>query len=86
MLVRESRVDDIIRNATCRDFVKIGWRMGTCVRQSKDAFLNVNVDKSKQGRTLLFRGLLGLVKDRDFFDFDVLFFDINLQSVFVHAT
>ena len=39
--------------------------MGTCVRQSKDAFLNVNVDKSKQGRTLLFRGLLGLVKDRD---------------------
>ena len=50
---------------TCHDFVKIGWRMGTCVRQSKDAFLNVNVDKSKQGRTLLFRGLLGLVKDRD---------------------
>ena len=50
---------------TCRDFVKTGWRMGTCVRQSKDAFLNVNVDKSKQGRTLVFRGLLGLVKDRD---------------------
>ena len=23
--------------------------MGTCVRQSKDAFINVNVDKSKQG-------------------------------------
>ena len=39
--------------------------MGTCVRQSKDAFLNVNVDKSKQGHTLVFRGLLGLVKDRD---------------------
>ena len=39
--------------------------MGTCVRQSKDAFLDVNVDKRKQGRTLLFRGLLGLVKDRD---------------------
>ena len=50
---------------TCHDFVKIGWRMGTCVRQSKDAFLDVNVDKRKQGRTLLFRGLLGLVKDRD---------------------
>lgn len=59
--------------------------MGTCVRQSKDAFLNVNVDKSKQGRTLLLQGLLGLVKDRDFF-FGLLFFDINLQSVFVHAT
>ena len=39
--------------------------MCTCVRQSKDAFLNVNMDKSKQGRTLVFRGLLGLVKDRD---------------------
>ena len=50
---------------TCHDFVKIGWRMGTRVRQSKDAFLDVNVDKRKQGRTLLFRGLLGLVKDRD---------------------
>ena len=50
---------------TCHDFVKIGWHMGTCVRQSKDAFLNVNVDKSKQGRTLVFRVLLGLVKDRD---------------------
>lgn len=65
MLVRESRVNDIVRNATCRDFAKIGWRICTFVRQSKDAFRNVNVDKSKQGRTLVFRGLLGLVKDRD---------------------
>ena len=48
MLVLNSRVDDIVRNATYPDFVKIGWRMCACVRQSKDAFLNVNVDKSEE--------------------------------------
>lgn len=48
MLVLNSRVDDFVRNATYPVFVKIGWRMCACVRQSKDAFLNVNVDKSEE--------------------------------------
>ena len=58
--------------------------MGTCVRQSKDAFLNVNVDKSKQGRTLVFRGLLGLVKDRDLTILTVVFLD--KFTICFHAT